>query len=142
MKNTNLTQTNAAIKLLDDYRTVFSVHDKNHIRGYLSASLTMLHSQNKQKIETIVEDLIDEQANEHSDELSFFKGCIKDIRIKNGKLSFGFITGDDNKEYFFHRGEVNPHEVLDNKGDYRGARVGFSPSHGVKGPTAKNVHLI
>ena len=77
------------------------------------------------------------------DEKHLFKGFIKDIVAKaENKLSFGFITGDDSIEYFFHRGELSPHDVLDNTDDYKGLRVGFFPSHSQKGPSAINVHLL
>ena len=69
------------------------------------------------------------------------KGIVK--RIVSGK-TFGFIAGDDDNEYFFHRDEFHGHWTdlesdLDSK---KKVEVEFEPGGGPKGPRASNVKLI
>jgi CspA family cold shock protein len=63
----------------------------------------------------------------------------------NGQISrvitdkgFGFITGDDGKEYFVHRSAIRGivFEQL-----REGQPVTFDPGQGDKGPRAENVRL-
>jgi len=50
---------------------------------------------------------------------------------------FGFITGEDNEEYFFHR--TGSDASLDFEGLGGGERVTFDIEQSDKGPRAKNV---
>jgi CspA family cold shock protein len=62
-------------------------------------------------------------------------GTIKKVVADRG---FGFITAEDAKEYFFHRG------ALDNTLDFDrlngGEKVSFEVEEGPKGPRATQVH--
>jgi CspA family cold shock protein len=62
-------------------------------------------------------------------------GTVKNVVPEKG---FGFITGDDKKDYFFHCSEA--------KGDFAtaytiGAKVEFEATQGKKGPRAIAVQL-
>lgn len=51
---------------------------------------------------------------------------------------FGFILGEDNQEYFFHRSALKNErfEAVQDK-----AKVDFEPSKGPKGPRAENIYV-
>jgi len=53
--------------------------------------------------------------------------------LVNGK-DFGFILGDDGKEYFFHKSSAVDFDLL-----MPGVIVEFTPTKGKKGPRAENV---
>ena len=57
-------------------------------------------------------------------------GTIKKVIADRG---FGFITAEDSKEYFFHRGGLDSSLV-------GGERVEFEIQQSPKGPRAANVH--
>jgi cold shock protein len=63
-------------------------------------------------------------------------GIIKKVVADRG---FGFITGDDGKDYFFHR------DALVATADFErlvgGEKVEFSPQAGERGPRAINVRV-
>jgi len=64
-------------------------------------------------------------------------GVIRNLVLDRG---FGFITGEDNKDYFFH------HSALQNGHYFRhlenGVRVTFEPTKGSKGLRAENVEVV
>ena len=93
----------------------------------------------KKKQTSALEKLNKQEDNDNT----LFHGTIKNVNSSNGKsVTFGFITGDDSEEYFFHRGELNPTEVFDNNNEARGVRVAFVPFKNKKGLNANNVHLL
>ena len=55
----------------------------------------------------------------------------------NSERGFGFITGDDGKEYFFHRSSVSDFDSLTG-----GESVTFDAEQGDKGPRAAQVKLV
>jgi len=61
------------------------------------------------------------------------------VRNVNLEKSFGFISGADGREYFFHRSAV-----ADDGFDQLavGRRVTFIPSDGAKGPRAERVVMV
>ena len=62
-------------------------------------------------------------------------GTIKKVIADRG---FGFITADDSKEYFFHRGALD--SSLDFDRLTGGEKVEFEFEEGPKGPRAARVH--
>jgi CspA family cold shock protein len=63
-------------------------------------------------------------------------GTVKNVVATKG---FGFITGDDGQDYFFHCSE--------SAGDFesayvKGAKVEFRTTQGKKGPRAVDVRLL
>lgn len=52
------------------------------------------------------------------------------------KLCYGFIAGDDGKDYFFHRSELPKSYVKRNE------KVEFEPAEGERGLTAKGIVLV
>ena len=61
-------------------------------------------------------------------------GSIKKVIADRG---FGFIVAEDGKEYFFHRGVVQPPLDFDRLNG--GERVSFDIEQGPKGPRASQV---
>ena len=61
-------------------------------------------------------------------------GTIKKVVSDRG---FGFISGDDGKEYFFHRSGLQPSLEFDRLGG--GEKVEFDVEAGPKGPRAVRV---
>lgn len=61
----------------------------------------------------------------------------KVVRITD--KGFGFIKGQDNVEYFFHKSALRGaiFEALT-----EGERVDFTPDEGPKGPRAENIELL
>lgn len=64
-------------------------------------------------------------------------GVVKKLAIDKG---FGFIRGEDNREYFFHRSAVDrssstPFEMMEEER----TRVEFEPGTSEKGPRATDV---
>jgi LuxR family glucitol operon transcriptional activator len=55
-------------------------------------------------------------------------------------VSFGFIKGQNEIEYFFHRGYLRPHNMLDNS--HHNTPVTFSPGRSSKGLCAFDIELI
>ncbi len=62
-------------------------------------------------------------------------GIVKKVVSERG---FGFITAEDEKEYFFHRGGLD--SSLDFDRLQGGERVEFDIEQSPKGPRAANVH--
>lgn len=62
------------------------------------------------------------------------KGTIKSVNTDKG---FGFIAGEDGKEYFFHRSAL-PRDIRIESLS-RGEGVVFDPGEGEKGPRADSV---
>jgi CspA family cold shock protein len=62
-------------------------------------------------------------------------GTIKKVIADRG---FGFITAEDGKEYFFHRGGLDSSIDFDRLNG--GERVEFDIETSPKGPRANNVH--
>jgi len=62
------------------------------------------------------------------------QGTIRKVIAERG---FGFITGEDGKDYFFHRNEVQP--PLDFDQLIGGERVSFAIEPNPKGPRATQV---
>lgn len=58
------------------------------------------------------------------------------VKWFNGEKGFGFISGDDGKEYFVHFSQINKDgfKVLE-----EGQAVTFEVTQGQKGPQASNV---
>ncbi len=61
-------------------------------------------------------------------------GTIKKVVADRG---FGFIAGEDGKEYFFHRGALHPSLDFDRLSG--GERVSFEVESSPKGPRATHV---
>lgn len=133
--------TTKAIDLLETYREDFSVHHKIKLCSEIKSIMDKLYTSSKGRFEIMLQELEPIQIGEGE----LFHGNLKEIVCKaHNNLSFGFIIGDDNVEYFFHRGELNPTDVLDNIEEYKGLRIGFNVClrGSERGPVAKNVHLI
>lgn len=62
-------------------------------------------------------------------------GVIKSLHLDKG---FGFIRGEDNKEYFVHRSAIR-NGVFEELGV--GMPVTFEPTDSQKGPRAENVSV-
>ena len=62
------------------------------------------------------------------------KGIVKEY---DALKSFGFITGEDNEDYFVHVSGLREH--LKNKGLVPGQKVSFDVDFGMKGDKAINV---
>jgi cold shock protein len=60
------------------------------------------------------------------------------IRIINTEKGFGFILGEDKKDYFFHRSALKNAQFDDLQ---RGDKVEFTESEGQKGPRAEDVYV-
>lgn len=70
-------------------------------------------------------------------------GTLKNTVCKTASnVSYGFISGDDNNEYFFHRGELNPNNMLDGITNFSEQRLSFTSATSDKGETAQNVRKI
>lgn len=66
-------------------------------------------------------------------------GTVKRLISDKG---FGFIRGDNETEYFFHRSECRPSSVNGGFDDLReGHRVEFREGQGPKGPRAEDVRI-
>ena len=59
------------------------------------------------------------------------------VKFYNFVKRFGFISGDDGKDYFVHLTGIKPGTRL-----HEGDRVKFDPVEGEKGPKAENVEKI
>ncbi|MDD3178497.1 MAG: cold shock domain-containing protein [Candidatus ainarchaeum sp.] len=59
------------------------------------------------------------------------------IKFYNFKKRFGFISGEDGKDYFVHETGV-----IDKRGIKDGVAVTFEVEDGEKGPKAVNVNLV
>ena len=59
------------------------------------------------------------------------------VKFFNRMKNFGFINGDDGKDYFVHGSGVDGGKTL-NEGD----RVSFDVVDGDRGPKAENVKLL
>ncbi len=59
------------------------------------------------------------------------------VKWYNQKKGFGFITGEDKKEYFVHYTALAEGTFIRD-----GDEVSFDPREGEKGPVAKNVVLL
>lgn len=64
------------------------------------------------------------------------KGIVKEYDSLKG---FGFITGEDNEDYFVHVSGLREH--LKAKGIRSGQRVSFDVDFGMKGDKAINVRI-
>ena len=62
-------------------------------------------------------------------------GTIKTINMEKG---FGFIIGEDGKEYFFHRSGLKNAQLSDLE---RGTEVTFEDAEGAKGPRAEDIYV-
>ena len=62
------------------------------------------------------------------------RGTVKKIVSERG---FGFITGEDGQDYFFHRDDLAP--SLEFEGVHAGDQVEFGVQEGQRGPRAMNV---
>jgi cold shock protein len=58
-------------------------------------------------------------------------GTVKWFNIRKG---YGFITGEDGKDYFTHSSAIADGKMLE-----EGQKVSFEPAEGDKGPQAKNI---
>jgi cold shock CspA family protein len=70
-------------------------------------------------------------AQRHEPQLDTVDGTIRSVVVERG---FGFITGDDGEEYFFHMSAAEEFELLT-----PGVAVRFVPSEGPKGLRAEHV---
>ncbi|MFA0630561.1 tetratricopeptide repeat protein [Vibrio sp. 10N.222.49.A3] len=140
-QNKNIAFTTKMIELLDNYKDVFSAHHKMKVCTEFRAIVDKLFTESKDRFEILCQDF--ELIMDGDDQL--YHGSIKDVVCKaRNNLSYGFIVGDDSTEYFFHRGEIIPHDVLDNNEEYKGLRVAFyaCSKDRSRGPIAKSVRLI
>lgn len=136
-KNNKGKNVNSVIKLIDDFKGVISFHNKLKLVDELRYAFERMLTEGKTRLAVLLDELsaVSEVTN------IMFHGVIKSVVCKAGTLvSFGFISGDDKNEYFFHRGELNPIHVLDGM-EANGLRVAFNSSVNDRGLTAKNVHL-
>jgi len=60
-----------------------------------------------------------------------------EVKFFNMQKNFGFISGDDGKEYFVHGSGI-----ADQKNIREGDRVSFTVVEGDRGPKAEDVKLI
>jgi len=60
------------------------------------------------------------------------------IRVLKGDKAFGFIQGEDSKDYFFHRSALRNAQFDDLE---VGQAVEFKPTNGDKGPRAEDVNV-
>lgn len=96
----------------------------------------LLHNQSKLQI------ILEKLEESHILGSSMF-GHIKSVnRTVNNTVSFGFITGDDKSEYFFHRGELTPSNLLDSIQNIQGVKVKFITSETKKGRCANQIERI
>ncbi len=58
------------------------------------------------------------------------------IKFYNSAKGFGFIKGDDDVEYFFHRSQTPEGSSLD-----EGVEVEFKPTEGDRGPKAEEITI-
>ena len=70
-------------------------------------------------------------------EVTMTAGTVKKIVADRG---FGFITAEDGKDYFFHRGELDPSVDFDRL--IGGERVEFEVEASPKGPRATKVRSV
>lgn len=59
------------------------------------------------------------------------------VKMWNAGKGFGFVTSDDDEEYFVHATDL--HVTLQQKGLREGQRVGFDVRRDMKGDKAINV---
>lgn len=59
-------------------------------------------------------------------------------KLVSGKF-FGFIVGDDGKEYFFHGSALVSRDFNDL---HEGEKVTFRTSEGQKGPRAEEIEIV
>ena len=59
------------------------------------------------------------------------------VKFYNKEKKFGFITGDDGKDYFFHASEISSDIYLRD-----GDKVEFKVVEGDRGPKAAEISLI
>ena len=138
IRNNSVACVNVLIEVIERYNPAISFHNRLKLIDELRLAIEWMNTDSKNKISLIVSEF---SAIEHVSD-AIFHGVIKDVKCKAGSnVSFGFITGDDGLEYFFHRGEINPLDALDNK-DFKDTRVGYNVSQSVKGPLATKVHLL
>ena len=69
-----------------------------------------------------------------TEELEMVNGTVK---FFNRVKSFGFIAGDDGKDYFVHASGLNPGVTID-----EGDKVSFEVVEGEKGPKAEKVAKV
>lgn len=60
------------------------------------------------------------------------------VKTYSKQKKYGFISGDDGKEYFFHESEIN----IPSKNLSAGYTVQFSTSDGYPNPKALNVNIL
>jgi LuxR family glucitol operon transcriptional activator len=138
-QNGGTTLTSSLLDIFDRYLDIFSYHNKVKLSQIIQSSIEWLVSSNKVRVKSLLEKLNKQEQGD----TTLFHGTIKSVVSNNGvDASFGFITGDDAEEYFFHRGEINPVDIFDNIDEARGTRVAFIPFKNYKGLNANNVHLI
>lgn len=58
------------------------------------------------------------------------------VKFFNPAKSFGFIVGEDKKEYFFNSGHILDEDML-----HADDAVIFEPQKAAKGPVATEIHL-
>lgn len=62
-------------------------------------------------------------------------GTIKNVNMDKG---YGFINGEDKKEYFFHRSALKNCSLGDLE---KGREVTFEDAEGSKGPRAEDIYI-
>jgi LuxR family glucitol operon transcriptional activator len=138
-ENSNVVMVSRCLDVLGRYEDTFSFHNKLKLSSELSKVSEWLHSESKFRVGLFSQEL----RNGSSEEAQLYHGVIKEIVCKSGvSVSYGFITGDDKEEYFFHRGEINSQTLFHNTSEHRGRRVSFCAHSEKKGMSAKNVKLI
>lgn len=136
--NQNINLGCEAIETLGPFINTLSVYHKIKLSNELKISSERVNTNNRDKWLDIANQLDDSS----EDLANFMNGRIKELSCKKqNSVSFGFITGDNGTEYFFHRGEISPPDALDGIGEFRGKRVVFIPRIEPRGPSAKKVQL-
>jgi len=72
------------------------------------------------------------------DEVHRMNGTITRVVVQKG---FGFVTGEDKQDYFFHRTDFNGffEDLIVDVEKKRAIKVTFEPASTDKGPRARNV---
>ncbi|MBR3250612.1 MAG: cold shock domain-containing protein [Erysipelotrichaceae bacterium] len=61
------------------------------------------------------------------------------VKRFNPVKGYGFITGEDKNDYFFHFSEL---QMEGYKNVKEGEKVTFTPGKGDKGPVATNIQIV
>ncbi|MEX2474474.1 NB-ARC domain-containing protein [Marinobacter sp.] len=135
-------------KKSNDFSLIFSIIDsiKDNIKRFNVGSLQAIDSSVARNIEAF-DDSVKQKIISLKEEIRFawtpegadrILGTVSRIVEKTKGVSFGFISGIDEVEYFFHRGELHPPNILDE--EFK-RNVTFKPSENDRGPFAEEIRL-